>query len=128
MLLIFKILKQRNKAKQKEQYIRMLEKKNRLQMLDVQKYKDGHEFDEKLYAFCEGKFYKVFNINSKGEAYIRNKDIKTGKRENKLCKVYVKVNKVDSYISLDELKIHGIATIYVNKYKTFDEIKKEALN
>lgn len=128
MLLIFKILEQRNKAKQKEQYIRMLEKKNRQQMLSVQEYKDGHEFDEKLYAFCEGKFYKVFNINSKGDAYIRNKDSKTGKRENKICTLYIKVKGIDAYVDLETVKSHTIDSLYTNRFKSFEEIKKGTLN
>jgi hypothetical protein len=128
MLLLFKMKALLDKIKVQNSYIKSLEKRDKTKILGEQKYKDNHELDERLYAFCEGKFYKVFNVNSKGEAYIRNKDLKTGKRENKICELYLKVKGIDAYVDLETVKTYIINNLYTNKYKSFEDIKKGTLN
>lgn len=81
-------------------------------------------YESTYYIFVKNKFYKVFSVDSSGNAYVRLRERYKSSKVKFYGKLYLKVRDKDLYISLNKFKENPNNV----NLQSLEEIKKEALN
>jgi hypothetical protein len=81
-------------------------------------------YETTYYIFVKNKFYKVFSVDSSGNAYVRIREGYKSPKVKFYGKLYLKVKNQNLYISLNKFKENPNNT----NLQSLEEIKKEALN
>jgi len=81
-------------------------------------------YETTYYIFIKNKFYKVFSVDSSGNAYVRLREKYKSSKIKFYGKLYLKVRDKNLYISLDKFKENPNNV----NLQSLEEIKKEALN